>query len=245
MEKQKTNAAQAALEFVEDGTKLGLGTGSTAEIFVELLAKRVSEGLNIICVPTSESIKIKAELLSIPVTTLKEETHLDLTIDGADEIDDTLNLIKGGGGALLREKIVAMASENLIIIAHENKLVKNLGSFPLPIEVAKFGVRSTQEMISRLAEEVNCKGDIKLRTTESGSAFITDEGHYILDCAFHHIPSPDDLEDALSIIPGVIETGLFLGLADCALIGTDDGVDLIEAPKMTSLNDDDPTLYQS
>ncbi|MEM7619933.1 MAG: ribose-5-phosphate isomerase RpiA [Pseudomonadota bacterium] len=229
MENQKKIAAEAALDFVDNGMKLGLGTGSTAEIFVELLGQRVADGLDVVCVPTSEEIKIKAELLSIPLTTLDVETELDLTVDGADEIDENLHLIKGGGGALLREKIVAAASQKCVIIAHENKCVEKLGAFPLPVEVVKFGLGVTTEMVQVLSEEAGCSGAVSLRKSESGAAVVTDEGHYLLDCHFNYIPSPEDLEDALSVVPGVVETGLFLNFADYALIGTDSGVKMIEA----------------
>lgn len=237
MEEHKLKAAQAALEYIEKAAanfkdsaiKLGLGTGSTAEKFVDLLGIRVAQGLKVRCVPTSEVTKAHAERLEIPLTSLEEEKYLDITVDGADEIDANLSLIKGGGGALLREKIVAMASRQVVIIADQGKMVQNLGRFALPLEVVQFGLGSTQYMIKRLAEEAGCNGEIVLRKDASGKPFITDENHHVLDCAFGNIPDPDELENALSIIPGIVETGLFLGLVDYAFIGNDDGVTMLQA----------------
>ncbi len=226
----KLNAAKAALELIEDGMKVGLGTGSTAAIFIDLLGERVKDGLDVVCVPTSRASEIQAANLGIQLATLDEEPFLDVTVDGADELDQELRLIKGGGGAHLREKIVAMASERLIIIADESKVVDQLGAFPLPVEVDGFGLRSTFEMISVLCAELDLKQDLQVRETPEGEFFKTDGGHYIIDCHFGVIPDPEELADCLSLIPGVIESGLFLGIAERAIVGGADGVTVYEAP---------------
>ncbi|MDX2288712.1 MAG: ribose-5-phosphate isomerase RpiA [Hyphomicrobiaceae bacterium] len=227
----KTQAAAKALELVEPGMKLGLGTGSTAAAFVDLLGERVKAGLAVVCVPTSEATRQQAARLGIPLTTLDETPALDLTIDGADEIDPELRLIKGGGGAHLREKIVATASDRVIIIADASKAVDMLGAFPLPLEVIPFGMASTQGLIEMLAADVGCTGPISPRRSPDGTLFVTDSGHHILDCRFGRIPDPEALEDALKLIPGVVETGLFLGIADAAIIAGADGVRVLEAPE--------------
>jgi ribose 5-phosphate isomerase A len=220
----KRQAAEAALSLVEPGMKLGLGTGSTAKHFIELLSERVREGLEVVCVPTSEATRAQAAWLSIPLTTLDDESHLDLTVDGADEIDDALRLIKGGGGALLREKIVAAASERLVIIADVSKRVQILGAYPLPVEVVRFGYMATHAMIEKLAAGAGCRGHVKLRLGFDGQPFVTDGGNYIFDCMFGRIGDPEALDRALKQIPGVVENGLFLGLADAALIAGPDGI---------------------
>lgn len=230
LDERKRLAAEKALEFVEDGMILGLGTGSTAEKFVAALGARVAEGLNVIGVPTSRETQAQAERLGIPLATLDEQPHLDITIDGADEIDPELRLIKGGGGALLREKIVAMASEQMVVIADDSKCVDVLGKFPLPIEVEPFGLRATRLMIEALSQEVGCEGEFKLRVNADGTPFKTDGGHLILDCMFGEIPEADALAEALAMVPGVIESGLFIALADVAIIGGAEGITLIEAP---------------
>jgi ribose 5-phosphate isomerase A len=180
-----------------------------------------------VCVPTSEATRRQAEALGIRLSTLDETPYLDLTIDGADEIDEDLRLIKGGGGALLREKIVAVASARLIIIADHTKLVQSLGRFPLPIEVVPFGLTATHNTVRSLAEDAGCTGEITLRRRPDGTPFVTDNGNYILDCAFGDIGDPDTLDDALKVIPGVVENGLFIGLADMGIIGGPDGVTVI------------------
>ena len=223
----KLQAAERALVFVEPGMKLGLGTGSTAAKFVDLLCAKVKQGLEVVCVPTSEATRLQAERLGIPLTTLDLTPLLDLTVDGADELDGELRLIKGGGGALLREKIVAGASERMIVIADAGKKVETLGAFSLPIEVVRFGLEATRNMIVLFAGDAGCAGDITLRLGKDGKPFITDEGHYILDCAFGAIDDPESLDEAMKYIPGVVENGLFLGLADMAIIGGPDGVEVI------------------
>ncbi len=226
---QKRAAAEAALDLIDDGMKLGLGTGSTAKHFVDLLGARVKEGLEVVCVPTSEATRAQAEALGIRLATLDDEPALDLTVDGADELDGNLCLIKGGGGALLREKIVAAASGGLVIIADETKLVEQLGKFPLPIEVVPFGLAATLHLVGMLAEDSGCSGEINLRLGADGKPFMTDGGHFILDCAFGTIPDPEELDQILRFAPGVVETGLFVGVADIAIIAGPEGVTMIEA----------------
>ncbi len=225
----KERAAQKALEFVEPGMKLGLGTGSTAAKFVDLLGAKVAAGLDVVCVPTSVATERQARDRAIPLTTLDEEPHLDLVVDGADELDDELRLIKGGGGALMREKIVAAASDRMVVIADASKRVATLGAFPLPVEVAQFGLGATREMVAAMAAESGCEGEIALRKGDDGTPFVTDGGNYILDCAFGRISEPELLAEALQLVPGVLEHGLFLGLADVAIVAGDDGIVLLEA----------------
>jgi len=213
----KIEAARVALEHVEDGMRLGIGTGSTAEEFVRLLAVKVQEGLSIIGVPTSERTAALCRELGVPLSTLEETPELDLTIDGADEIDPQLGLIKGGGGALLREKIVAAASEKMLVIAAASKLVKTLGKFPLPIEVNEFGLGATKIAIAKAAAKLGLEGPLEIRMT-NGKPFVTDGGHLIIDASFGRIPDTRALSDALHAIPGVVEHGLFLGLADAAIV---------------------------
>lgn len=213
----KIEAARVALEHVEDGMRLGIGTGSTAEEFVRLLAVKVADGLSIIGVPTSERTAALCTELGVPLSTLEETPELDLTIDGADEIDPQLGLIKGGGGALLREKIVAAASEKMLVIADASKLVDTLGKFPLPIEVNKFGLGATKIAIAKVAADLGLEGPLEIRMT-NGKPFVTDGGHLIIDASFGRIPDTRALSDALHAIPGVVEHGLFLGLADAAVV---------------------------
>lgn len=225
----KRAAARHALGFVEPRMRLGLGTGSTASLFLDLLAAEVQGGLSVLCVPTSEETRLKAERLGIPLTTLDETPLLDLTIDGADELDAELRLIKGGGGALLREKIVATASDRMVVIADSSKKADKLGAFPLPVEVVRFGVTATRNMIEMLAADSGCQGEIALRLGTDGRPFVTDCGNFIFDCAFGTIDDPESLDEALKFIPGVVENGLFLGIADVAIIGGPQGVHVIEA----------------
>ena len=220
----KESAARAALDLVTDGMRLGLGTGSTAARFVAALGEQVAKGLNVVCVPTSESTRTQAERLGIPLTTLDETPQLDLTVDGADEIDDQLRMIKGGGGALLREKIVATASDRMVVIADESKLVGALGIFPLPVEVVRFGLLATMRLIEAIAAETGCHGAIVLRPGPGDAPFVTDQGNLILDCAFGTIPEPEVLAFSLKRVPGVVEHGLFLGLADLAIVAGKGGV---------------------
>lgn len=226
----KLQAAARALEFVESGMRLGLGTGSTAARLVDLLGAKVKAGFDVLCVPTSEVTRAQAQALGIPLTTLDETPELDLTIDGADELDGRLRLIKGGGGALLREKIVATASDRMLVIADASKVVETLGRFPLPVEVVRFGLAATRNLVEAMAEEAGCQGAITLRMGKDGTPFLTDSGNVILDCAFGSIPDADLLDDALRLVPGVVEHGLFIGVADAAVIAAADGVHIIEAP---------------
>ncbi|HEU4380585.1 MAG TPA: ribose-5-phosphate isomerase RpiA [Hyphomicrobiaceae bacterium] len=224
----KQQAAERALEFVENGMSLGLGSGSTAAKFVDLVGQRVKAGLQVKCVPTSEATRAQAERLGIPLTSLDDTPFLDLTVDGADEIDAQLRLIKGGGGALLREKIVATASQRMVVITDASKLVVTLGKFPLPIEVVRFGLAATRNMVEVLSADAGCEGEIKVRLAADGKPFETDGGNLILDCAFGQIADPEALEDALKLIPGVVESGLFLGIADAAVIAGPDGVVVVD-----------------
>ncbi|MBD9372231.1 ribose-5-phosphate isomerase RpiA [Rhizobium sp. ARZ01] len=213
----KIKAAAAALSYVEDGMRLGIGTGSTAEEFVRLLAERVAGGLSVVGVPTSERTARLCVELGVPLMSLDELPELDLTIDGADEVDGRLRLIKGGGGALLREKIVAAASSRMIVIADETKVVETLGAFKLPIEVNPFGMVATQIAIERTASRLDLSGEINVRRSGDGT-FKTDGGHYILDASFGRIPDAEALAIALNSIPGVVEHGLFINMASIAII---------------------------
>lgn len=213
----KIKAAEAALTHVEDGMRLGIGTGSTAEEFVRLLAEKVAGGLRVEGVPTSERTARLCLELGVPLKSLDELPELDLTIDGADEVDGRLRLIKGGGGALLREKIVACASRRMIVIADESKVVETLGAFKLPIEVNPFGLVATRIAIEKLAARMGLSGAIDLRASGDGT-FTTDGGHYILDASFGRIPDADALARNLNDIPGVVEHGLFINIASLAVI---------------------------
>lgn len=223
-DEMKSDAARAALEHVQDGMRLGLGTGSTARFFVALLAERARDGLNVVCVPTSEETRRQAESLGLVLTTLDEAPELDLCVDGADEIGPDLALIKGGGGALLREKIVAFAARSVIIIADDSKMVARLGAVPLPVEVVSFGLGATRRAIGRLAEKLGLPDDIHLRARPDGHVFVTDGGHSILDCKFRRIDDPAALAAGLAAIPGVVEHGLFLNLARMACVASASGV---------------------
>ena len=224
----KREAAARALEFVRPGMRLGLGTGSTAAHFVELLAERVKAGLDVVGVPTSETTRAQAERLGVPLTTLDETPQLDLTVDGADEIAPDLTLIKGAGGALLREKIVAAASARMIVVADESKWVEVLGAFPLSIEVVPFGLAATRLAVEAAAAAAGSPGPALLRRSKDGHAFVTDEGHWILDASLERIPRPHQLAERLAVVPGVVEHGLFIGLAQAAVIAGPDGVRIVE-----------------
>jgi ribose 5-phosphate isomerase A len=221
----KRAAAAAALELVTPGMRLGLGTGSTARRFVELLGARIAQGLDVICVPTSEETRAQAEDLKIPLATIEEQPELDLTVDGADEFDSRLRLIKGGGGALLREKIVASASARMIVIADSSKFVATLGRFPLPVEVTPFGLEATRRAILREAEATGARGAVLLRK-RAGEIFISDNGNYIVDCHFAALPDPDALAQRLSAIAGVVEHGLFIGIAKAVISAGPKGVEV-------------------
>jgi ribose 5-phosphate isomerase A len=222
----KRLAAAEALMLVRSGMRLGLGTGSTARHFVDLLGAEVAGGLEVICVPTSEQTKAQAQLLRIPLATIDDMPELDLTVDGADEFDSGLRLIKGGGGALLREKIVAAASRRMVVIADSSKYVTTLGKFPLPIEVTPFGLEATRRMILLAAQAIGASGEIKLRKTARGEIFLSDNGNYIVDCHLGAISDPDRLALRLSSIPGIVEHGLFIGLATAVISAGPEGVEV-------------------
>lgn len=228
VEAQKRAAAARALEFVCDGMRIGLGTGSTARHFVDLLGHRVRAGLDILAVPTSEATRAQAAGLGIMLTTLDETPELDLTVDGADEIAPDLTLIKGGGGALLREKVVAAASARMIVIADESKWVSVLGAFPLPIEIAPFGACAIHRAVDAACAEAGCPGPATLRKRPDGAPFLTDGGHWLLDAQLQRIADPAALAAQLCKVPGVMEHGLFIGLAHTAILAGSDGVRLIE-----------------
>lgn len=229
----RRHAAEAALSAVEPGMKLGLGTGRTAEHFVRALGERVRAGLDVIGVPTSEKTAALAAGEGIRLTTLDADPALDLTVDGADEIDPALCLIKGGGGALLREKIVAAASARMLVVVDEAKLVDVLGAFPLPIEVVEFGLGATMKAISGAAAGLGLAGPIAVRY--AGSApFRTDGGHLIVDASFGRIPDPQALAAALAGIPGVVEHGLFIGLASAAIVARADRIEWLHANRIST-----------
>jgi ribose 5-phosphate isomerase A len=230
IEAQKRQAAALAVGWVQPGMRLGLGTGSTARHFVDLLAERVRGGLKVVGVPTSEATRAQAEQLGVPLTTLDETPELDMTVDGADEIGPDLTLIKGGGGALLREKIVAAASARMVVIADESKWVATLGRFPLPIEVMPFGLGATRRAIDAATTAAGCPGQATLRRGRDGHAFVTDGGHWILDAVLNRIPDPKALAERLSKIPGVVEHGLFIGLAQAAILAGAANVRVVERP---------------
>jgi ribose 5-phosphate isomerase A len=226
---QKRQAAACAIDLVQPGMRLGLGTGSTAAHFVALLGERVRAGLKLVAVPTSDATATQAKRLGIPLATLDAVPELDLTVDGADEIAPDLSLIKGGGGALLREKIVAAASARMVVIADASKWVAVLGRFPLPVEVVPFGLAATQRAIARAVAAPGATADLVLRKRE-GHAFVTDSGHWILDAALGAISDPGSLAGRLAAIPGVVEHGLFVGLAHMAIVAGENGVRMIERP---------------
>jgi ribose 5-phosphate isomerase A len=212
-DKEKEAAARASVRFVNDGDVVGLGTGSTAAYVVRFLGERVQAGLKIVGIPTSVRTKELAASLGIPLTTLDECQQIDVAIDGADEFDPKLQLTKGGGGALLREKIIASASRQFVVIADSSKQVAALGAFPLPVEVIPFAEALVARRIAALGAKVN------VRETAEGKPFITDEGHHILDCRFGRIPDPPTLARKLSDTPGIVEHGLFINMADVVLMG--------------------------
>jgi ribose 5-phosphate isomerase A len=217
-DQEKQTAARAAVQLVESGSVVGLGSGSTSAFAVRFLAERVREGLKIVGIPTSLQTQHLAEQLGIPLTTLDEHPLIDIDIDGADEIDPQLNLIKGGGGAFLREKIVASVSRRFVVIGDSAKQVSRLGKFPLPVEVIPFAQSLIKPQIEALGASV------ALRQYAYGNPYVTDEGHHILDCTFGEIADPTALAQKLCTMPGVVEHGLFIGMAEIAMIGKDGSV---------------------
>jgi ribose 5-phosphate isomerase A len=230
MDAQKRAAAARAIDFVGPGMRLGLGTGSTARHFVELLGERVRAGLSIVAVASSNATRRDAERCGVPLTSLDDTPELDLTVDGADEIAPDLTLIKGGGGALLREKIVAAASARMVVIADESKWVSTLGRFPLPVEVEPFGLGATRRAVEAACAQAGAPGPALLRRGSDGHAFVTDGGHWILDAALQRIADPKALAERLSAVPGVVEHGLFIGLANTAILAGDAGVRVVGGP---------------
>ena len=223
-DQMKKAAAIEALKFVKPGMNIGLGTGSTANHFIEALAAKVKEGLDIKGVATSKASEELAEKLGIPLTKLQLVPHLDLTVDGADEFDSAFRLIKGGGGALLREKIVASSSRFMVVVADESKQVKKLGKFPLPVEILVFGSKATIWKVERAFKILKLDAAINVRRSKDGELFTTENGNFILDCSIGVIPDPERLEALLNSIPGVVETGLFIGICGIVLMGTPKGV---------------------
>lgn len=216
-DEQKLAAATAAVDHIKDGMVVGLGTGSTAAKMVDLVGEKVANGLHIVAVPTSEATAKQARDLGIKVVGLDDVDIIDLTIDGTDEVDPQMRLIKGGGGAHLREKIVASLSDKMIIIAENKKMVDVLGAFKLPVEVIPF---AAEALLPRM-EALGCNPEIRMNGNEK---FLTDENNIIIDCAFESIDDPEELALTISTMPGVVEHGLFIGFADLVLIGSDEGV---------------------
>jgi ribose 5-phosphate isomerase A len=209
---EKEAAARASLSYVHDGQIVGLGSGSTATIAIRLLAERVHAGLKIRGIPTSVASRDLAAELGIPLTTFEQYQQIDVTIDGADEFDPRLNLIKGGGGAMLREKIVASASKQMVVVTDSSKQVATLGKFPLPVEVIGFAEPLVAKKLTDLGARVVRRQDA------SGKPYLTDEGHHILDCHFGQIPDPVALNTKLCDLPGIVEHGLFVGMASVVLM---------------------------
>lgn len=223
----KKIAAEKAVDLIKDNMIVGLGTGSTVKYALKKIGKLISKGLIIQGIPTSNQSKKLAEHYNIPLTTLSEHLEIDLTIDGADEVDSNLNLIKGGGGALTREKLIAFHSKKLVIIVDDSKVVKSLGiDFPLPVEVIKFGWESTKKTL----ETFGCICTLRKIFDDP---FITDNGNHIIDCEFDRIPDPEQLEHDLNMIPGVVENGLFIGLVDKVIVGSTQGIMTLEKELVT------------
>jgi ribose 5-phosphate isomerase A len=227
-ESHKRAAAARAVDYVKDGMKLGIGTGTTAEAFMDALAPRLRDGLKIVGTATSKRTEEKARALGIILDDLDKLAPLDLTVDGTDEADHDLNLIKGGGGALLREKIVAASSRRMIVIAEDAKLVPKLGRFPLPIEVVPFAHGTTARRIAAVAHSLGHPSLTPVLRTKEYAPFVTDNGNHIYDCAFGAIANVPILAVALSTVPGVVEHGLFVGLASMLILGGEAGVRVIE-----------------
>lgn len=226
----KFNAAQAALAYIKDGMVVGLGTGSTSAHFVRLLGDKVRQGLRVKGVPTSEATRNLAEQVGVPLIEISQVTAIDVDVDGADEIDPQFCLIKGGGGALLREKIVAAASKRMVVIADDTKWVETLGAFPLPVEVTRFGFALTAQRIKEALQAAGCEGvDVALRVAgKANEPVITDGGNYIIDAHAKRIPDATALAALLQQIAGVVEHGLFIGLAHVVILGKAKGVDVKE-----------------
>ncbi|SDW03569.1 ribose-5-phosphate isomerase RpiA [Paenibacillus sp. CF384] len=216
IQETKRAAAEQAAAYIRDGMIVGLGTGSTAYWAIQKIGKQVKEGLSIQAVATSIESENLAKELGIPILSIAEVDSIDLTIDGADEVDNSWNLIKGGGGALLREKIIASASKELIIIVDESKQVSQLGKFPLPVEVVQFGYELSQRRLGKLG----CVPQLRM---SKDKPFITDNGNYIVDCHFETIVHPGELHTAINMIPGVVDNGLFIKLATKVIVGYNDG----------------------
>ncbi|MEL6664030.1 MAG: ribose-5-phosphate isomerase RpiA [Pseudomonadota bacterium] len=228
-ELEKRNAANAAMEFVEDGMTLGLGTGSTAKYFVEMVAEEVADGLVVRCVPTSEQTRQLALSHGVPLVPIDQVDRIHLTVDGADEIDGAGNLIKGGGAALLREKIIASASDHMVVIADPSKQVERLGAFPLPVEVTPFGFTITaKQVFDALCASGVDRPKVKLRTADDGEPLFTDGGNHILDCHCGRIPDVEATAARLSGVPGVVEHGLFIAMARTVIIGNEGGAVVFE-----------------
>jgi len=222
-DQEKEAAARASLQYVEAGQVVGLGTGSTAAYFIKLLGEKVKSGLRIRGIPTSVRSKELAESLGIPLITFDDCQEIDVTVDGADEVDPQLRLIKGGGGAMLREKIVASATKQLVIVADASKQVRKLGKFPLPVEVIRFAQALVAKKIQALGAQV------QLRPGPDGKPYVTDENNHILDCHFGEIGDPDKLAQQLSNMPGVVEHGLFIGMASVVLFAR--GSEIVTLPR--------------
>jgi ribose 5-phosphate isomerase A len=220
-EVEKAEAARKSIEYVQDGMVVGLGTGTTAKYVLQFLGERVREGLTIRGIPTSKASAALAASLKIPLTTLDDVESIDVTIDGADEIGPGLSLIKGGGGALLHEKIVATSSKRLVIVADEQKIVDQLGRFPLPVEVIRFAEAPVRRQLEKLG------ANPKLRIAQNGTPYITDEGNVIFDCNYGSISDPQAVGQAIKSLTGVVEHGLFLGLASVAIIAGESGTKIL------------------
>ncbi|MFT6496952.1 MAG: ribose 5-phosphate isomerase A [Alphaproteobacteria bacterium] len=216
------------MQFIEDGMCIGLGTGSTANEFILLLSLAINNGMNFKCVATSKKTEDYASSLGIPIFELDEIKALDITIDGADEFDEKMNLIKGGGGALLREKIVASVSKHYVIITDDSKKSINLGTFPLPIEIIRFSPKTTMLKIKLLLLDAGINVDIKLRKNDNGSVFTSDGGNFIVDCACDFIKDPAGIESLIRSVNGVVENGLFIGMADKIVVANENVIEIIE-----------------
>lgn len=226
VEDQKKAAAEEAVKHITPGMKVGLGTGSTANYFIDALARHT---LNVICVPTSIATRERAEKLGLKMSNLEETPYLDITVDGADEFDGEFRLIKGGGGAMHREKLVASSSKWMVVIADQSKHVKMLGKFPLPVEVSRYGVKATAWKLERVFAHLKLQSKMAIRVRD-GKPFITESGNAIIDCALGAIPEPEQLDGLLNNTPGVIETGLFIGICGVIYVASDKGVTELKRP---------------